>query len=184
MELVTAQIDKIEDLLSKMDEIIDNSRSVPFSSKVSVEKDALFGIIDDIRAVAYDMRKGLPSEFNQAKRVLHDKDNHISEARAKAEMILKAAEIEADKMRNEHEVTVQARMLAAEIADRAGKETNEFKLSAAQYVDGIFHDLDELLRRTFEDQMRKSREVEEFYRSILEELYHNRKEIRIDSGSK
>ena len=180
MELITSHIDKIEDLLLKMDEVIDSARSVPFSAKVSLEKDALFSVIDEIRAVVYDMRKGLPHEISQARRVLGDKDNHISEARSKAEMIIKAAQSEAAKMVGENQITIQAKLAATEITEDAKREINDFKISAAQYVDGVFKDLDEMMRAALEDYMAKSREIESFYKDIMGELYHNRKEIRID----
>jgi len=181
MELITSHIDKIEDLLMKMDEVIDTSRSVPFSNKVSLEKDALFSVIDEIRAIVYDMRKGLPHEISQARRVLGDKDNHISEARSKAEMIIKSAQAEANKMLGENQITVQAKLAAAEITEDARREINDFKISAAQYVDGVFKDLDEMMRAAMEDYLIKTREIEGFYKDIIAELYHNRKEIRIDA---
>jgi len=180
MELVVAQIDKIEDLLAKMDEIIDSARSVPFSAKISIEREALFGVIDEVRAITYDMRKGLPAEINQARRVLLDKDSHLSEARGKAEMIIKAAEAEANKMIDEHEITVQAKLVAAEIKDDANKEANDFKISAAHYVESIFGDLDELLSTTLENQVQRADEMERFYRGVLEELHHNRSAIRVN----
>ena len=180
MELITSQIDKIEDLLAKMDETIDASRAVPFSAKISIEKEALFSVIDDIRAIVYDMRKGLPSEINQARRVLHDKDAHIGDARTKAEMIIKAAENEARKMLNEHEITLNAKALAAELTTEAKQEVEDFKISAAGYVEGIFNDLDDLLRTTLDDHTRKAREVEDFYNNILAELYHNRLAVKIE----
>ena len=181
MELITSHIDKIEDLLMKMDEVVDTAKSVPFSNKVSLEKDALFSVIDDIRAIVYDMRKGLPHEISQARRVLGDKDNHISEARSKAEMIIKAAQSEANKMVADNQITIEAKHAAAEITEDAKKEINDFKLSAAQYVDGVFKDLDDMMRAAMEDYMVKSREIEGFYKDIMTELYHNRKEIRIDA---
>ncbi|MCL2376663.1 MAG: hypothetical protein FWC76_04620 [Defluviitaleaceae bacterium] len=181
MELINSQIDKIEDLLMKMDEVIDTARSVPFSAKISIEKEALFGVIDEVRAIVYDMRKGLPHEINQARRVLGDKDNHISEARAKAEMIMKSAQSEAAKLISENEITVQAKLAASEIMENVNKEVADFKIGAAQYVDGIFSDLDEKLREALESHVQKSRSVEAFYKDVLDELYHNRKEIRTGS---
>lgn len=180
MEVIMAQIDKIDDLLGQMDEIIEAARSVPFSAKISIEKEVLFSVIDDIRDVSRSMRKGLPAEINQARRVLNDKDNHLSEARSKAEIIIKAAEAEANKMINEHEITMQAKLKAAEVAEDIDKEIRDFRISAAQYVDGIFSDLDDLLKTTLDEQMQKAREIEEFYRNVLDELYHSRRQIRID----
>jgi len=181
MELITSHIDNIEDLLMKMDEVVDSARSAPFSAKISVEKEALLDVIDEMRAIVYEMRKSLPHEINQARRVLGDKDNHIREARSTAEMMIKAAQTEAAKQLSEHEVTVAAKIAAAEIRESANKEIREFRLSAAQHVDGMFHDLDGLMRAAMEDYTRKSREVEEFFKEIMRELHQNRIEIRTSS---
>ncbi|MCL2573895.1 MAG: hypothetical protein FWE34_05005 [Defluviitaleaceae bacterium] len=180
MELITSHIDKIEDLLMRMDDEIDTARSVPFSSKVSVEKQVLFDIIDDMKAIVTDMRKGLPHEISQARRVLGDKDNHISEARSKAEMIIKAAQAEAAKMLSENQITIQAKFAAEEIKEEANKEISDFKLSAAQYVDGVFEELNDMMQAAMSDYTTKSREIEGFYKDIMSELYNNRKRIRID----
>jgi len=180
MDLISAQIDKIDDMLAKLDEVIDLARSVPFSGKISVEKDALYSIIDDIRGTVYDMRKGMPSEMNQARRVMHDRDNIVSDARHRAEMIIKAAEAEADRALNEHDITQQARQLATQIEDDAKKHATNFKVNAAEYIIGIFDDLDDLLEKTLEEHMGKAREVENFYNSILTEIHANRSSIRID----
>jgi hypothetical protein len=70
--------------------------------------------------------------------------------------------------------------VAAEIVSNAKQEVEDFKISAAGYVDGIFRDLDDLLRTTLDDQVLKAREIEDFYNNILSELYHNRLSIKVD----
>jgi len=179
MELINSQIDKIEDLLAKMDEVIDLARSVPFSSKVSVEKEALFSVIDDIRGTVYDMRKGLPSEINQARRVLHDRDSHLQDARSRAEMIIKAAENEAHKILNEHELTKAAKQLANQIEDDSKKIATNFKVQAAEYVIGIFDDMDKLFEDTLNEHLSKAREIENFYNAVLNEIHANRQSIKV-----
>jgi len=177
MELISSQIDRIEDTLSEMDGVIDSARAVPFSGKISLEKESLFHLIDDIRGIVHEMRKGLPAEINQARRLLNDKDNQISEARTKAEMMLRAAEDQAAQLVDEHEITVQANQVAAKIKEDAERETHEFKMSAAQYVDSIFGELDDLLQNNFEKQQQKAKEMEDFYKAVLEEVQHNRQSL-------
>jgi chromosome segregation ATPase len=178
MELINSQIDKIEDLLSKMDEVIDNARSVPFSAKVSIEKDALFSVIDDIRGTVYEMRKGLPSEINQARRVLHDRDSHLSEARKEAERLIKAAESEANKILNEHDLTVQAKQLAAQIEEDARKNSTQSIASAAAYIVDMFDEADEKMQNLLKEQLHKSQDIENFYSSILVDIHDSRASIR------
>jgi len=50
----------ILELLERMEEIIENSKSIPFTSKVMVEKDELLEIIKEIRLL-------LPQELSQVK---------------------------------------------------------------------------------------------------------------------
>ena len=180
MELVMAQIDKIEDLLAKMDEVIDSARSMPFSSKITIEKEELFSVIDEIRDLIFNMRKGLPTELSQARRVISDKDNHLIEGRSKAEMIIKAAEMEAKRLTEEHEITMQAKIAATEMRNEVNKEMNDFRRSAAVYMDGIFGTLEEKLNIALDLQIQKSNELENYYRETLEELYHNRSSMRVD----
>ncbi|MCL2575953.1 MAG: hypothetical protein FWE33_05925 [Defluviitaleaceae bacterium] len=180
MELINSQIDKIEDMLERMYEVIESSRAVPFSTKVSVDKESLFGVMDDIRGVIYDMKKGLPSEINQARRVLSDKDAHLSDARSKAEMMIKAAQTEADRRLNEHEITQQARKLAAEMQEEANREVDEFKTSAGVYVRGVLDDLDEFLHKAMESQLDRINDMENFYVGLLQELRDNKNSIRVD----
>ena len=179
MELIHQQIDRIEDLLSKMDEAIDLARSVPFSNKVSIEKEALYGIIDDIRGNVYDMRKGLPSEINQARRVLVDKDHHIDEARHRAEMMIKAAENEAHRILDEHDLTVHAKHLAAQIVEDAKKEATDFKIQAGEYIINIFNEMEGLFEENLKEHLIKAREVENFYGNVLAEIQANRQSIKI-----
>jgi len=178
MELISSQIDKIEDMLAKLDEVIDLARGVPFSNKVSVEKDALYSVIDDIRGTVYDMRKGLPSEMNQARRVMHDRDNIVSDAKHRAEMTIKAAEEAAEKMINDHDITIQAKTLAAQIEEEAKQKAEEFKVSAANFIIEIFDDLDHLVDKTLQEQIEKAREIESFYDDVLTDIHNSRNSIK------
>ncbi|MCL2854905.1 MAG: hypothetical protein FWE21_04730 [Defluviitaleaceae bacterium] len=180
MELISSQIDRIEDLLSEMDGVIDGARAVPFSGKISLEKESLFHLIDDVRGIVHEMRKGLPAEINQARRLLNDKDNQLSEARTKAEMMLRAAEAQAAQMVDEHDLTMQARETSDRILEEAKQEARNFKVSAAQYVDSIFGELDEKLQSALDAQMQKSSDMEKFYNTLLDELHHNRQSIPMD----
>ncbi|MDR2166946.1 MAG: hypothetical protein LBE35_03730 [Clostridiales bacterium] len=178
MELINSQIDKIEDLLAKLDEVIDNARSVPFSAKISIEKEALYSVIDDIRGTVYDMRKGLPSEINQARRVLHDRDNHLSDARSKAEMIIKAAESEAHRILNEHDLVVHAKKMAAQIEEEAKANEREYMVHAAEYAVDILDQMDKLMQNTLNEQLKRANDIENFYSGVLADIQDNRSSVK------
>ncbi|MCL2350833.1 MAG: hypothetical protein FWC67_05070 [Defluviitaleaceae bacterium] len=170
MELINSQIDKIEDLLAKMDEVIDQSRSVPFSSKISIEKESLYSVIDEIRDIVFNMKKTLPSEVNQARRVVQERDNHLSDAKKQAEMLLRAAQDKADKMVEEHEVTQQAVQYAKDIEQSARDEANNFKLNAGLYIEDILSNLSEKMQKALQEHIDHTRDIENFYNETLMDL--------------
>ncbi|MCL2752887.1 MAG: hypothetical protein FWE44_01915 [Defluviitaleaceae bacterium] len=180
MELINSQIDKIEDMVERVYEVIEAARGVVFTSKVSVDKDSLFSIMDDIRGVIYEMRRGLPSEISQAKRVLSDKDAHLSDARTKAEMIIKAAQTEADRRLNDHEITTEARKLAQEIVNDAKTEADDWRQETVRYIGEKLEELDNFLQNTIEKHANKMHEIEDFYTEILSEVQDNRNSMQID----
>jgi len=97
-------------------------------------------------------------------------------------MMIKAAESEATKILNEHDITAQAKEMALQIEDDARKQAADFKVNAAEYIIGIFDDLDDLLEKTLEEQISKAREVENFYNNILAEIHVSRNSIRVDKN--
>ncbi|MCL2353990.1 MAG: hypothetical protein FWC69_05105 [Defluviitaleaceae bacterium] len=171
MEYILSQIEKIEDTLSRMDDEIDSSPSLPLSSKVKIEKEALFALIDDIRAMVADMKKGLPSEINQAKRVLSESESHVSEARTNAAMIIKAAQDEVERMTNEHEITFNAKKTSDEMIANASRVVEEQYDEFDAYVLKCLSTLEKMFKENLNDHMHRSRQVEDFYNNILGEFY-------------
>ena len=53
-------METVFDLLNELEETLDNSRAVPFSNRVSVDKEELYEIITEIRMK-------LPNELKQSK---------------------------------------------------------------------------------------------------------------------
>ena len=75
----------IDEILVLMEELIDNSSAVPFSSKKMIDCDHMRDYIDNLRL-------NLPSEIEKAKETQAQKDNIIAEANAEAEKIIHKAE--------------------------------------------------------------------------------------------
>jgi hypothetical protein len=105
MESISVYLQKIEDLISKIEDIVEASRAVPFSTKVSVDKNAVYDVIDDIRPILDDMSRDLPNEIMQAKRIISDSEKMVNDARVKANQLLKNAENDVAKLLSEHEIS-------------------------------------------------------------------------------
>ena len=76
---------EIEEILASIEEILEQAKSVPFSDKVLVDREELFDLITDIRLK-------MPTEIEQSKWVLEEKNRIIVDAQREAEAKIKEAE--------------------------------------------------------------------------------------------
>ena len=114
---------EIEEILASIEEILEQAKSVPFSDKVLVDREELFDLITEIRLK-------MPTEIEQSKWVLEEKNRIIIEAQREAEGKLKEAEDERAKMINEHEVTRKAYAQAEEIVENAKRVSKDMRMGA------------------------------------------------------
>jgi len=178
MEAVNVHLTKIEDFLSQMEDVLEAARAVPFSNKVSIDKQAIYDIIDDLRPVLGDLQKDLPNEIMQAKRVIADNDKIINEARNRAGVIIKNAEGEVLKMTDEHEITKHATAQAAQIVEESKRNARELRLNAMEYADEILAKSEDIIREAADSFVRRSREAEAFFNDTVDTIYNNRQELR------
>ena len=88
-------------LLETLEDILEKSRNVPFSSKCIVDKEEVLDIIKEIRLK-------LPDELKQAKWVKEERQKILVQAQNEADDIIKEAENRIISMIDEHEITKKA----------------------------------------------------------------------------
>ena len=109
-------------LLETLEDIIERSRSVPFTEKGIVDKEEILEIIKEIRLK-------LPDELKQAKWI-------------KADGIVKEAENRIIAMIDEHEITKKAYEQKAEIIETANEMSREINKGTKEYADNILANLE------------------------------------------
>lgn len=173
----------IEDLLSQVDEILDNAKSVPFSDKIMIEKNSIVSLINEIR-------ESLPGELEQSRWILEDRDRIIADAEKEAQARLEEAEEERDAMVNENEITRRAYAQAEEIVEASKKVAREMRMGAKEYADDILQQVDEQMKRMgdftsgsiekimaeYQENVRSFNEALDQKRQILQ---NNRKELNV-----
>ena len=85
-------------LLETLEDMLDKSRGIPFSSKCIVNKEDILDIIKEIRIK-------LPDELKQAKWIKEERQRILVEAQNEADDIIKEAENRIISMIDEHEIT-------------------------------------------------------------------------------
>ena len=73
------------DYLDMLEDKIESARALPFSNKISIEKESLLDIISE-------MRMNIPNEIRQAQRIIFDHDNILKDAKEQAVRIISEAE--------------------------------------------------------------------------------------------
>jgi vacuolar-type H+-ATPase subunit H len=164
-------MDALLDYLDDIEEVLEGSKSLPFTNKISVEKDRIMDILNEIRL-------NLPDDIRQAQRILGDHDRIVAEAERKGQSIIEAAEDDAKIRTNNHEIFRRASDAATEIVDAAKKDARDLRLNAIDYADEMMQNAETELKgyiTSFEAQHKK---LLEYYSKVLDVIYENRQQLR------
>lgn len=142
---------KVDDLILQLQDVINEAKSMPFSNgKVMVSSDEIYDIIDQIQ-------DAMPAEVRQAKNIVADRKQILSEANRESENVIRAAEERKKAMLNQNEITREAQAKAKEIVDDAKRKSAEIRKAANVYVESIIKRTEESLATQLSD-IRKTRD--------------------------
>lgn len=122
-------------LIDRIEEIVDGSKSMPLSSNKLVDPDAIYDVVDEIR-------NQYPEDLKQARWIVKQRQEMTEEAEREANRILEEAQDRARGLVAETEIVRQAEARAAEIMDDARASEREIRLGAEDYADEIMANLE------------------------------------------
>ena len=125
-------------LLETLEDLLENSRSLPFSSKGLVDKEEMLDLIKEIRIK-------LPDELKQAKWVKEERQRILVEAQKEADGIVKEAENRIIAMIDEHEITRKAYDQKTEIIETANEMSREISKGTKEYADSLLANTEDVL---------------------------------------
>lgn len=165
-------MENIEKILEQIEEILDNSATVPFSSKIMIEKNEIYDLL-------IDLRLKLPNEIKQSQWVMEERNKILIEAQKDADVTRKDAESEKVKLINEHEVTRKAYEASEEIIENAKRVSREMRLGAKEYVDEMLQDVEERINELMSGINSGYKNLETEMVKQLKTIHHNRKELGV-----
>lgn len=165
-------MDSVLQLLDELEEILDNSRAVPFSNKVSVDKEEIYDIISEIRV-------RLPNELKQSKWVVEERNKILIDAQKEADEIVKSAENRMVRLVEDNEVTKKAYDQAAAIIDSAKKTAKEMRLGAVEYSENMLSEAESKLKELKAVVYSESIKTDEYFAQTLDILSENIQELRM-----
>lgn len=139
-------------LLETLEEMLENSKTVPFSGKTIVEKDEILDIIKEIRLK-------LPDELKQAKWVKEERQRILVEAQKEADDIVKEAENRIISMIDEHEITRKAYEQKAQIIETANEMSREISKGTKDYADNLLEKIEVVLEDALKTIQNNRREL-------------------------
>lgn len=122
-------------LVDKIEEIIEEGRALPLSTKRIIDPEKIYEIIDEIRAT-------FPDELKQARWIVKERQEMLEEAEKEANRILEEARERAAAIASEQEIVKLAEQQAAEILDAARAKEREIRLGAEDYADEMLANLE------------------------------------------
>jgi len=127
-------------LVDRLEELINHSRSIPFTHNVIVDEDRMLDIIDQ-------MRVAIPEEVKKSQQVLSQKDRVIAQAKEEADRTVNIAKEKSDKLTDRDSIVQDARKKASQIEAEAELKANSTKSEADEYVAETLTNLEIALER-------------------------------------
>lgn len=131
----------IEEILDMLDELLDKSWSLPLTNGRSIVDD------EKIRELLDDIRMNLPSEIKQAKAIVADRAEILSDARKEADGIIRKAEDRARALLAQDTTVKQAQQKANEILTQANQRSKELRSASQEYSDDILKQTEETMTK-------------------------------------
>ena len=172
----------VERYLIQIEDVLETSKAVPFSSRVSVDKEVIYSIIDEIRL-------NLPNEIKESKKLIETKDKFLREAEKRSETAIENANLEADaimedaekkaiRLTSEHEIYKNAVEEAELLMEEAKRDAKDIRINAMDYADEILAKAESAMRVTLENIEKQHNMAQDYYYKVLDTLYENRQELR------
>ena len=127
-------------LVDRLEELINNSRSIRFTHNVIVNEDRILDIIDQ-------MRVAIPQEVKKSQQVLAQKDRVMAQAKEEADRTLNIAKEKSEKLSERDTIVQDARKKANQIEAEAEMKAKTTQSEADEYVSETLTNLEIALER-------------------------------------
>jgi len=114
-------------LIDRLEELFNESKSIPLTRNVMVDEDRMLDIIDQ-------MRIAIPEEVKKAQQLLGQRDRVLAQAQEEANRTLEIARQKADQLTSKEIVMQEAQRRADQLLVQARSEAENVRSQADDYV--------------------------------------------------
>lgn len=120
-------------LVERLEELFNESKSVPLTRKVMVDEERMLDLIDQ-------MRLAIPEEIKNSQQIINQKERVLAQANEEARRTIELAKDQASKLVERDEIVQKAEVMAENIILKAREETKLIKREADDYaIDSLEH---------------------------------------------
>jgi cell division septum initiation protein DivIVA len=130
-----------EALLRTAIDTVRKAKAMPLSAAVLVSRDELVELLEDAA-------RRLPEEVRNARWMLREREDFLSQTRREAADILEASRVQAEGMVQRSEVVRQSQHAAQRIVEGAQAQSRRLRREAEEYCDHKLATFEEILERT------------------------------------
>jgi F0F1-type ATP synthase membrane subunit b/b' len=141
-------------LIDRLEELFNESKTIPLTRNVMVDEDRMLDIIDQ-------MRIAIPEEVKKAQQLLGQRDRVLAQAQEEANRTIEIARQKADQLVAKDMIAVEAQRRAELILSQARSEAENIRADADDYVIESLHQLEAELDRNLNQVRNGIRTVEE-----------------------
>lgn len=127
-------------LIDRLEALVVNSTHVPMTSKVLVDEEDLFELLDYLREY-------LPKEIQEAQTIIENQATILQEARDTAEKMVSKTKERTRQFLQEHELVQQAQKMAEETRKTVKTEVEKQRYEADKYSEQVLADLEQKINR-------------------------------------
>lgn len=131
----------LEQKLAELENLVADAKAVPLSASIMVNRSEIDAILEEFRAA-------MPEEVKQARWLLKERDDVLSQASVDAERILDEAREQKRTMVSKTEVVQAAAREGDRIVDDAKEHARQIRLEAEDYVDAKLANFEIVLAKT------------------------------------
>src|SRR5512140_1088966 len=137
---LTEAIMDILQLIDRLEELFNESKTIPLTHNVMVDEDRMLDIIDQ-------MRIAIPEEVKKAQQLLGQRDRVLAQAQEEANRTIEIARQKADQLVAKDMITQEAQRRADQVLAQVRAEAENTRADADDYVIQSLTQLQEELER-------------------------------------
>ena len=128
------------EIVDRIEEFLDKSKRIPFSSNIIVNENEIYDLLDELRNI-------LPEEFKQSRWIVKERENMIEEAKRYSEKVIREAKEKSEVLVSETEILKSANRKSEELMSAVEARVRTIRLEAEDYADEKLANLEAVLHK-------------------------------------